>query len=123
MTKSLIVSTHVILLLFALSSLLSFLCMKTVNELKTLVLSLPDSNDQINPSDITKIHSLWTSRRYLISFVLKHDLLFNTDVSVKTLCAYAGANANVDYLYAKYALISSLEAIAQVQEISFYSVF
>ena len=123
MTKGLIISTLVILLLFALAIFLSSYCVKTINEIKELVFSLPDDISSADPSQLFKIQSIWTSRRQLISLVIRHDLLVNTDIGINTLCAYAKGDTDSDFIYAKSTLLSCLDSIRQMQNISFDAVF
>ena len=123
MTKSLIASLFIIILLFALSAFLSFACMSTVNELLSLASALPDNVSSVDASLLESIDSLWSRRRGLIALMAKLDLVVNTDVSVKTLCAYGASDSDGDYQYALNAFFVNLNAIAENQGVSLEAVF
>lgn len=122
MTKSLIISCAVILLLFVISSFLSSLCMNTVLELKAMTDALPLDLENIDTAKLREIDALWSRGRFLLSLMVKKDLIVNVDVSVKTLCAYGSADAPGDYHYARFALLVNLAAISEIESISFHSV-
>ncbi len=123
MTKSLIFSIIAIVLLFALSIVLSLLCMKAVDELQALTEDLPLALSDVDGKSLERIDTMWTSRRLFLSLILKKEMIVSTDISVKTLCAYGYADAQGDYHYARLALLENLNAISELEGISLLSIF
>lgn len=123
MTKSLIISSAAILLLFIVSIIFSSICMNTVRELQSLTASLPSDLNDVDAPTLNKIDRLWSSRRLFLSLIMKKEYIVNIDVSLKTLLAYGQSDAQGDYHYARFAFLANLNAISEIESITLHSVF